>query len=607
MMRKLGAIFRILFRRKNVERDLEAEVRSYTDLLQEEKISNGMNANDARRSARMALGGPEQLKEEIRANRSGRFLESLWLDLRFAARSLRKNPGFTAVAVLTLALGIGANTAIFSLVNGVLLRPLPYRDPNRLTIVWEKNSDGTPDNVGYATYLEWKAQNKSFRELAVYSSWQPILQIGEPEQLNGLRVTSNYFRTIGVSPELGRDFLPEEDVPASLHVVILSHALWQRKFNSDPGIVGKSIDMNATSYVVAGVLPATYQSLMNQDPRGGTVEIWRVLGYEVSQPWACRSCHHLIAIGRLEDGVSPGQATVEMGTITAAQMNAYPKEYSASGVILTPLREELLGHASVPLYILLGAVTFVLLVACANLANLLLARAANREHEVAIRMALGAGRGRIVRQLLSENCLLALTGAASGLLPAYWTPRIVAAVGAGDLPRLDSVRLDWHVLAFGAGLALLTGVLSGLAPALRLSKANAQNALKEGGRGTSNRANRRLRGLLVIAEVSLSLTLLVGGGLLLRSMARLLTVSPGFDPGHVLTLRTSVLGKRFADNKVLREYFVEAVQRLRSLPGVESAAAASQFPFDGNMDQYGFHAEGKINANPELDESAERY
>ncbi len=595
------------FRRAKWDEERARELQAYLETETTENVARGMSPDDAADAARRKLGNLTQIREEIYHMNSLGFLETLWQDIRYALRMLRKNPGFTAVAVLTLALGIGANTAIFSLVNGVLLRPLPYRDPDRLTIVWEKNDDGTPENVGYATYLEWKAQNKSFQELAIYSSWQPVLQVGEPEQLNGLRVTSNYFRTLGVHPELGRDFLPEEDVPASLKVVILSHSLWQRKFNSDPGIVGKSIDMNATSYLVAGVLPASYQSLMTQDPRGGTVEIWRVLGYDVSQPWACRSCHHLIAIGRLRDGISPSEAKAEMDVITAAQMKAFPKEYSASGVILTPLREQLLGHAGTPLYILFGAVTFVLLVACANLANLLLSRAANREHEAAIRMALGAGRGRIVRQLLVENCLLALLGAAAGLLPALWTPAVVAALGTGDLPRLDAVHLDWRVLAFAVGLALLTGVLSGLAPALRLSNAGLQDSLKEGARGTSSGANRRLRGLLVVAEVSLSLTLLVGAGLLLRSLASLLTVSPGFDPGHVLTLRTSVLGQRFNDNKILRQFFVDAVARLRSLPGVEAAAAASQFPFDGNMDRYGFHAEGKMNANPELDESAERY
>jgi len=596
-----------LFHRERRSAELDDEIRAHLEMEEGENRAAGMAPEDARDAARRAFGNVTLTQEDSRNMWKFSWFENLLQDIRFGVRMLRKNPGFTAVAVATLALGIGANTAIFSVVNGVLLRRLPYHDPDRLTTVWEKNSDGTPDNVGYATYLDWKAQNKSFEQLAVYSSWQPVLQVGEPEVLNGLRVTSNYFRTLGIHPELGRDFLPAEDNPAGLHVVILSHALWVRKFNSDPGIVGKSIAMNAISYTVAGVLPASYESLMNQDPRGGTVEIWRVLGYDVSQPWACRTCHHLIAVGRLKDGVSFAQARAEMDTISAALMKEYPKDYSASGVILTPLREHLLGQARTPLYILLGAVSFVLLVACANLANLLLARSTNREREAAVRAALGAGRARIVGQLLAENCMLALLGGGAGLGLAIWTPRMLALLGAGDLPRVADVRLDWRVLAFTAGVALVTGLISGLAPAWRLSHATLHESLKEGARGSSSGASRRLRGLLVVSEVALSLALLVGAGLLLRSLSQLLAVSPGFDPQHVLTMRVSVLGQRYNDNKILRQLISDSVERLRALPGVESAAAASQIPLGGNMDRYGFHAEGKMHENPELDESAERY
>ena len=598
---------RNIFSRRDTNSDVSAELRAHLDEKVAELVASGMSPREAELAARRQFGNSTLLEERGREVWRWPTLESFLSDFRFAFRMLRKNPGFTAVAILTLALGIGANTAIFSLVNGVLLRPLPYQNPDRLTIVWEKTRDGSHDNVGYATYLDWKAQNKSFEQIAIYSSWQPVLQVGEPEQLNGLRVTSNYFRTIGVRPELGRDFLPEEDVPNANKVVMLSHSLWQRKFNSDPNIVGKAIDMNATQYIVAGVLPAGYQSLMNQDPRGGTVEIWRVLGYDVSQPWACRTCHHLIAVARLRDAVSFTQATAEMDTISAALTKAYPKEYDDAGVILTPIREQLLGSATAPLYILFGAVSLVLLVACANLGNLLLARATNREREVAVRTALGATRGRVVRQFLVENCVLGLLGAAAGLIPAYWTPKLLAVVGTGDLPRLDQVRLDWRVLAFTAGLALLTGIISGLAPVYRLSKTDVQDSLREGAKGSGGPGNRRLRGLLIVSEIALSLTLLISAGLLLRSLSRLVSVSPGFDPSNVLSMQTAVLGKRFNDNAVVRQYFSDAVHRLRALPGVQSAAAASEIPLGGNMDRYGFHAEGKMHANPEQDPSAERY
>ncbi|HKV63365.1 MAG TPA: ABC transporter permease [Candidatus Acidoferrum sp.] len=607
LLRSVASGLRSLFRKERVDRDLDEELNGFLEMAAEEKIKQGMSRTDAFRAVRLERGSLEVTKEEVRSAGWESFLETSWQDLRFAFRMLCKSPGFTAVAVLTLALGIGANTAMFSLVNGVLLRPLPYRNANRLVMVWEKGRDGSPENVGYATYLDWKSQNKSFEEIAIYSSWQPVLQVGEPEQLSGLRVTSNYFRTLGIHPEIGRDFLPEEDVPNANKVVMLSHALWQRKFNSDPNIVGKPVNMNATQYIVAGVLPAEYQSLMNQDPRGGAVEIWRVLGYDVSQPWACRTCHHLVAIGRLRDSVAITQANAEMDTISAALSKAYPKEYDDIGVILTPIRQQLLGPASVPLYILLGAVSFVLLVACANLANLLLARATHREREVAVRTALGATRGRIIRQLLAENCVLSLLGAAAGLFPAYWTPKVLASIGAGDLPRLDQVHLDWRVLLFTVGVALLTGIVAGLAPAYRGSKTDVHDSLKEGMRSSGSVASRRLRGLLVVSEVALSLTLLIGAGLLLRSLSRLLVVSPGFDPTNVLSMETSVLGQRFNDNAVVRQYFADAVDRLHALPGVQSAAAASQIPLAGNVDKYGFHVEGKIRANPEEDPSAERY
>ena len=598
---------RSLFRRERVEQELDDELRDHIDRRTEEYVATGLHLEEARRQALLEIGGIEKRKEECRDTRRVNFIEDLFEDIRFALRTFRSNPTFALVAILTLALGIGANTAIFSVVNGVLLRPLPYGSPDRLTMVWEKDRDGSSENVGYATYLDWKTQSKSFEQLAVYSSWQPVLQIGEPQQLSGLRVTSNYFRALGVHPEIGRDFLPEEDVPNANKVVMLSHALWQRKFHSDPQIAGKVINMNATQYIVAGVLPASYQSLMNQDPRGGEVEIWRVLGYDLTQPWACRTCHHLVAVGRLRDGVNITQANAEMDTIAAALSKAYPKEYDDTGVILTPIREQLLGPASTPLYILFGAVSFVLLVACANLANLLLARATNREREIAVRTALGASRGRIMRQLLAETSVLGLLGAGLALIPAYWTPRALAVVGSGDLPRLDQIHLDWRVLCFTVAIALATAVAAVLAPAYRLSRSGVHVALKEGSRDTGGIAGRRLRGLLIVSEVALSLTLLVGAGLLLRSMSRLLVVSPGFDPHNVLSMQTSVLGQRFNDNAVVRQYFGDAVERLRALPGVQSAAAVNEIPLAGNIDRYGFHAEGKIRANPEEDPSAERY
>ncbi|HKW90173.1 MAG TPA: ABC transporter permease [Candidatus Acidoferrales bacterium] len=599
--------FANLFHRSKLDEEIEAELRSHIEMRTADNMAAGMSPEQARRQAVLRFGSRAAMKERVIAADAQMFLDSLWQDLCYGLRILRKSPAFTAVAILTLALGIGANTTIFSLVNGVLLRPLPYRNPDRLTIVWEKDREGSRDNVGYATYLDWKAQSKSFEQLAVYSSWQPVLQVGGPEELNGLRVTSNYFRTLGIKPEIGSDFTPEEDTPKANKVVMLSHSLWYRKFNSDPAVIGKTIEISGGQYIVAGVLPASYQSLMTQIPSAGTVEIWRVLGYDVSQPWACRTCHHLVAIGRLRDGVPFTQATAEMDTISAALSKAYPKEYDDSGVILTPIYNQLLGPASSQLYILFVVVSFVLLVACANLANLLLARATNREREIAVRAAIGATRGRIIRQLLAENCVLGLLGAASAIIPAFWTPKFLAVIGPGDLPRLDQVHLDWRVLLFTTAVGLSTVIAAGLAPALQLSRTDAQESLKDGARVGGKVASRRLRGLLVMSEVALSLTLLIGTGLLVRSLSRLFAVSPGFDPVNVLTMQTSAIGQRFSDNNIVRQYFAYAVDRLSALPGVQSAAAASQIPLAGNVDKYGFHVEGKIHPNPEEDPSAERY
>jgi putative ABC transport system permease protein len=596
-----------LLKRKQRERELSAELESHLQMHFEDNLRAGMSAAEARRAALLKLGGVEQTKDIYRDRRGLPLVETLIQDLRFSARMLMKNAGFAVTAVLTLAVGIGANTAIFSVVNAVLLRPLPFRDPTRLTMVLPKDDRGVGSNVGFATYLDWKTQNKSFEELAVYSSWTPVLQNGEPEQLAGLRVSNNYFRTLGARPELGRDFLPTEDNPGSNAVVILSHNLWQRRFNADPDIVGKAIPMNGISYVVAGVLPADFQSLMSMDPHGGPVEIWRVLGYDLSLPYACRTCQHLLAIGRLRDGVTFSQAKAEMDTISANLLKAYPKEYSASGVILTPLREHVVGSVSTTLYVLLGSVCFVLLIACANLANLLLARATQREREMAVRAALGAPRLRIIRQLLAENLLLAALGSAAGLVLAYWTPALLRILGAGELPRLNEVTIDSHVLLFACALAVVTALLSGLAPALRLSKTDLQDSLKEGARGTSFAAGHRGTNLLIVSEVALSLTLLIGAGLLLRSLSQVINVSAGFDPNHVLTIRLSLLGQKYKDNANVRQFFDEALASLRALPGVQSAGITSQVPLGGNMDRYGFHVEGKIQDNPELDESAERF
>ena len=596
-----------MFQQASGEREIRDELESHLEMHVAENLRRGMDAQEARREALIKLGGLTQTQEHYRERRGLPVLETLWSDLRFAARMLRKSPGFAAVAMVTLALGIGANAAVFSIVNGVLLHPLPFANADRLVMVGERGDDGKASTTSYATYEDWKTRNKSFEELTLYRQWQPTLTgPGEPEQLIGLRVANNYFRTMGIAMAAGRDFTEADDTPSTRYVTILSHAIWQRRFHSDPAVVGRVISLSGTNFTVVGVLPANYESLIATDLRASGVEIWGALGYDISQRDACRNCRHLRAMGRLRPGVTAPQAEAEMSAITDELKKEHPTDFSSSGAVVIPVFEELLGGVSTTLYVLLGAVGFVLLIACANLANLLLARATHREREMAMRAALGAGRGRIVRQVLVENCLLALAGGGAGLLLAYWTPGIISAAGTKNLPRLDQVRVDWHVLGFAFAVALFTGLLAGIVPALRMTRINLQSALQEGTRGSSG-GGGGVRSLLVVSEVALSLTLLLGAGLLLRSLVRLVHVRAGFEAAHVLTLRVSPIGARYEKDEAERKYIERANEAIRVLPGVLASGTSGQIPLGGNFDTTLLHVEGKMNGNPALDPSAERY
>jgi len=609
-MRKLRAsLSRIVgfFLGPRGEEGFSAELATHLQMHTDDNVRSGMSPQEARRQALIKLGGIAQTRELYRERRGLPLAETLLSDARFGARMLRKNPGFTAVAILTLALGIGANAAVFSIVNGVLLHPLPFANADRLAVVGEREDDGKPSTTSFATCEDWKARSKSFEELTLYRQWQPTLMApGEPEQLIGLRVANNYFRTLGIKMAAGRDFTPDDDKPATRFVVLLSHGLWQRRFNSDPKIVGKVINLSGRDFTVAGILPANYESLIATDMRASAVEIWGALGYDVALPDACRNCRHLKAIGRLRPGVTIAQASAEVSAITDALWKEHPTDFSSGGAVVIPLYEQLLGSVSTTLYVLLGAVGFVLLIACANLANLLLARATHREREIAMRSALGASRTRIVRQVLVENCLLAVAGGLLGLLLAYWTPDVLTTMRAANLSRLDQVRIDWHVVGFAFAIALFTGVLSGVVPALRMTKINLQTALQEGTRGSSSNS-RGMRSFLVVSEIALSLTLLLGAGLLVRSLLRLVNVRSGFDPAQVLTLRVSPAGPRYTKDEPVREYIARASEKVRSIPGVLASGTSSQIPFGGNFDTTGLHVDGRMNANPALDPSAERY
>jgi putative ABC transport system permease protein len=609
-MRALRAwLLRLLamFQKGPRELELSEELESHLQMHISDNVRAGMSEGEARRQALIKLGGREATKEIYRERRGLPLVETLLSDARFGARMLRKDLGFTAVAILTLALGIGANAAVFSIVNGVLLHPLPFANADRLVMIGEREDDAEPSTTSFATYEDWKARSKSFEELSLYRQWQPTLMApGEPEQLIGLRVTNDYFRTLGIRMAAGRDFAPTDDKPTTRFVVILSHGLWQRRFNSDPGIVGRAIHLSGTSFTVAGVLPSNYESLIATDARASGVEIWGALGYDAILKDACRTCRHLRAIGRLRPGVTVAQAGAELSAITDQLWKEHPTEFSAGGAVVMPVYEQLLGGVSKTLYVLLGAVGFVLLIACANLANLLLARATHREREMAMRAALGAGRGRIIRQVLVENCSLALAGGPVGLLLAYWMPEVLALVRAKNLPRLDQVRIDWHVLGFAFAIALFTGLLSGAVPAMRMTKIDLRTALQQGTRGSSP-GGGGTRSFLIVSEIALSLTLLLGAGLLVRSLVRLVNVHSGFAPAHVLTLRVSPVGARYAKDGPVREYLTRVNEKIRTIPGVVASGTSSQIPFGGNFDTTWLHVEGKMNANAALDPTAERY
>ena len=542
-------------------------------------------------------------------------METLWQDLKYAVRMLAKKPAFTGIAVLTLALGIGANTAIFSVVNTVLLRALPFPHPDRLVMLWEKDKDGSSDNTSFATYVDWRNESHSLEHIAVISYWFPTI-IGQDhaEKLEGLRVSTSFFSVLGVKPALGRDFLTEEDQRGNHHVVILSHGLWARKFGSDPGIAGKPITMDGIVYVVVGVMPAGFESLFSSN-RERPAEIWAPLAYNATLPWACRTCRHLRAVARLDAGVPLEQARAEMNTLSHNLFLQYPHDYSAEGVVITPLHEQLVGDVRPALIALLGAVGFVLLIACGNVANLLLGLAAQRRREVAIRAALGGSRARLIRQLLTESVLLALLGGAAGLLLAVWGVDFLVSLAPSNLPRLDQIHLDGQVLAYTLGLCLLTGVIFGMAPALQIFRLDPNESLKEGGRQMGASERRPLRSALVVSGVALALMLLIGSGLMLRSVSRLLAVNPGFDTSHLLTMEVDFSGASYREDVpcaegpclTVKNFYQQALERIRALPGVDSAGVVSQLPLGGNFDRYGMHIEGKLSPNPEDDPSADRY
>ena len=525
-------------------------------------------------------------------------------DFRYAVRQYRKSLGFTAVAVITLALGIGANTAIFSVVNGVLLRPLTFKDPGRLVRVWHvppaKSFPGmTTFSVSAANYLDWERQNHVFERMAIYSYHGFTLTGGDkPEQIDACAVTSGFFATLGIQPVLGRAFTPEEDQPGRSNVVVLSHRLWQEHFGSNPNIVGQNIAMDGGSYLVAGVMPASFQF-------PDFAQMWTPMAW-TDKERAVRGEHHSVVIARLAAGVDVKQAQAEMNTISSRLEQQYPEDDKGWGAVVVPLHDDLVSDVRPALLVLLGAVAFVLLIASVNVANLALARTFSRQKEIAIRTALGASTTRVLRQIFTESVLLALAGGALGLTYAHAGVRLIMAFLADKIPHSIEVGLDAKVLGFTAGISLFAGMLAAVLPALRLTRADVNQSLKQGlGRTDANSSGQRTRSILVVSEVALSLILLVGAGLMIRSFQELHGVNPGFDSHNVITMTAMVSRAKFPDPAQQVRFFEQVLQRVRALPGVESAGVVDDIPLDNGGSHQPVAIEGRpmvpMSEQPEVD------
>lgn len=517
-------------------------------------------------------------------------METLTKDLRYGVRSLLKHPGFTCIAVLTLALGIGANTAIFSLVNAVLLRALPFREPDRLVMVWEDASfAGFPRNTpAPANYADWKAQNQVFEDMATFDQRSfNLTGDGEPEKVQAYGVTANFFGLLGIKPVLGRAILPEEDQPQANKVVMLSYSLWQQRYGGEQSVIGRELLLSGEKYTVVGVMPAGFQFMESY------IKVWVPIAF-TSEELAQRGGHYLTVFARMKPGVTLAQANADIQTIQQRIAHDYPDQAAKLGAYVIPLRDQLAGDARRPLLVLLVAVGFVLLIACANIANLLLSRAASRSREMAVRAALGASRVRIVRQLLVESLLLATAGAVSGLLLASWSFAFLQRLIPDGLALSTKLSLDLRVLGFTLLLTLLTAVFFGLVPAFQAAKLDLNLALKQGGGRTGlNVGGNRLRSVLVVTEVALALVLLVGAGLLIQTFLKLRDQYSGLRPENVLTLRTVLPPGKYREQPQRAVFYKQVLERVRSLPGVVSAGYATSIPLEWKGGTSGFFPEGR--------------
>ncbi|MEJ2007686.1 MAG: ABC transporter permease [Acidobacteriota bacterium] len=587
-----------LFRKGRLERQLDEDVRAHLDMLVEENLGKGMDPEEARHAALRQFGNVGRMKEECRDRWSIRFIDELVQDIRFGLRQLRRNPGFTAVAVLTLALGIGANTAIFSSVNAMLIHPFAFQALDRAVDVWETvpkqglwHIDASP-----ACFEAWREHNKTLVLMAAGHNWSANLTGREhAERMGGYRVSADFFSLLGIAPRLGRtiaagDFSPDRD-----HVVVLSYALWQRLFGADPSAVGKSLLLNGQKYSVIGVMPSDFDF-----PVG--VEVWAPMNLDAAAQ-ADHTDHYLQVFGRLKPGVSMSQAQADLATVSAGLARQYPATNAGHSVRVLGLVDDVAQGSRQFLTVLMGAAAFVLILACANVANLQLARATARQKEISIRRALGAGRARIAGQLLIESLLVSLAAGGAGTLLAGWGLKLlkrgIPPFIVQHIPGLKHLQVDPYVLLFTLAVSLLTGLLVGMAPAIHSTGSDMNAALKESTRSaTSSRGSQRLRALFVVTEVALALVLLVGAGLMVGGFRTMLNANPGYDRRGVLTFRLSLPSYEYRDDARRRAFYQQLLARLEVLPGVESASVVTSLPSGWSWNQTFYRAEGQPPAAP---------
>jgi predicted permease len=587
-MSRLGEIWRrlgMVVRRERFDHELDEEMRLHRELKERELMAGGVEKDEAAYAARRAFGNATVLRERGREAWGWRWLQDLATDVRFGARVLRKNPGFTATAVLTLALGVGANAAIFTVVNGVLLRSMPFPEPDRLFLVSFVSHRGpfaVQTGLWDRHYLEFRDQDRLFERLASFAGIRVNLTgAGDPVQIAAALVTTEFFATLRTNPEMGRGFLAGEDQPERDNVVVLSDKLWKARFDADPQILGKTIKLDGIGQTVIGVMAGGFDFPNN-------AEVWMPLGIRIDP----NNSFTRPVVGRLKAGASRQQAQAELETF-AQRLPAGKGEYDKDATAqIIPLKELLVADIRGSLLVFAGAVGFVLLIACANVANLFLARGASRAQEMATRSALGAGRWRLVRQLLAESLLVSLAGGVAGMLLALWgVPALIALAPAGKIPRMEMIRVDGWVFAFTLGVSLMTGIAFGLVPALQATRRDVRESLNQGGRGMTKR-HERVRSVLAISEIALALILLTGAGLMLKSFLRLRAVHPGFEPANLMTMTVDLPDSTYHAASQIRAFHTRILAELSRVPGVLAAGAVNWRPLSEWLTTGDFHLEG---------------